>query len=145
MGCSMTLRMLSRSKSRSRMAARFPSLTPAATVAVNDMGIYDQLTPEFFQPLLPMINSGSLLVIDANLSAAAIEFLAGNSTVPILAEPVSTRKAARLLPVLSRLHLVKPNRIEAEILSGVKIEGDQDLGRAADSLLARDGLLWRRP
>lgn len=106
-------------------------------IAVNDMGIYDLLTPAFLASKMDQVNRGSLLVLDANIPQAAIEYLAENCTVPILAEPVSTIKAVRLLPVLNRLHLVKPNRLEAEILSGVKIESDQDLDLAADTLLAK--------
>jgi pseudouridine kinase len=106
-------------------------------VAVNDMAIYDRLTPVSLADKMPAINSGRLLVIDANLSEAAIVFLAGQSVAPVLAEPVSTLKAPRLRPVLDKLHLMKPNRLEAETLSGIKINGDPDLARAADRLLAQ--------
>lgn len=41
--------------------------------------------------------------------------------MPIFADPVSTAKAVKLQPVLGRLHTLKPNRIEAELLSGVAI------------------------
>ena len=106
-------------------------------VAVNDMGIYDLLTPNFLGPKMDLINRGSLLVLDANIPQATIAFLAENCTVPILAEPVSTIKAVRLLPVLDRLYMIKPNRLEAEVLSGIKISQDHDLERAADSLLEK--------
>ncbi len=49
--------------------------------------------------------------------------------------PVSTAKAEKLQPVLGRLHTLKPNRLEAELLSGVKITDDVSLHRAADVLL----------
>ena len=56
--------------------------------------------------------------------------------MPIFADPVSTAKAEKLKPVLGKLHTLKPNRIEAELLSGVAITDDASLDRAADALLA---------
>jgi pseudouridine kinase len=106
-------------------------------VAINDMSIYDCLTPEVLQSRLPLINRGGLLVIDANLPAAAIGYLASHATVPLLAEPVSSLKAGRLLPILDKIRLLKPNRLEAEILSGVAISDDESLEKAADALLAK--------
>lgn len=103
-------------------------------IAINDMRLIENLTPAFLAARLPVINQSDLLVIEANLSQAAIEFLAGHVTIPIIAEPVSTRKAGRLLSVLDRLQLIKPNRIEAEILSGVTIRDQADLPRAAGAL-----------
>ena len=55
--------------------------------------------------------------------------------LPIFADPVSTAKAEKLRPVLGKLHTLKPNRLEAELLSGVKITDDVSLHRAADALL----------
>ena len=54
---------------------------------------------------------------------------------PIFADPVSTAKAERLRPALGRLHTLKPNRLEAELLSGVTITDEASLNRAADALL----------
>lgn len=104
-------------------------------LAINDMAIYDFLTPAFLQDKLDLINQGALLILDANLPAATIEFVAQHTRVPILAEPVSAKKANRLQPVLNRTFLIKPNRLEAEILSGIRIEDDADLDRAAGVLL----------
>jgi pseudouridine kinase len=106
-------------------------------VAINDMSLYEQLTPSFWENKLEEIHQNRLLVLDANLPAAAISYLAKNCQVPILAEPVSTIKAPRLLPVLDKLFLLKPNRMEAQVLSGVRIEREDDLPLAADRLLAR--------
>ncbi|MBR2602199.1 MAG: bifunctional hydroxymethylpyrimidine kinase/phosphomethylpyrimidine kinase, partial [Clostridia bacterium] len=57
-------------------------------------------------------------------------------TVPIFADPVSVSKAGKLKNVLGRLHTLKPNRLEAEQLTGISIHTDADLARAADALLA---------
>lgn len=104
-------------------------------IALSDMDIYGKLTPEYLEDKIPFINNGKLLVIDANLSDRSIEYLANNCTVPILAEPVSTIKASRFKNILNKIFLLKPNLLELEILSSVKINNRDDLNRASDILL----------
>jgi len=102
--------------------------------AVADMTICEQLTPEKLEPLLPVLNHGKMVIVDANLPEETIAWIAGKVTVPIAADPVSVSKAARLKPLLSRLTLIKPNVPEAELLTGMSIQGDMNLSRAADAL-----------
>ena len=106
-------------------------------LAVNDMKLYENLNRDFLQTKLEIINHSDLVVIDANLSEEVIAFLAKNCTVPILAEPVSTKKAVKLKPVLSYIDTIKANRLELEILSGVRIAEEKDLKKAADSILEK--------
>ena len=44
-------------------------------------------------------------------------------------------KAKKFQGVLGKLHTLKPNRLEAELLSGIAIHNDDDLRRAAKALL----------
>lgn len=104
-------------------------------LAVSDMEIYDSLTPELLAPQLDWFNGAQALVLDTNLSEDAVAWLCRNVTVPVYADPVSTSKAVKLLPVLSGVHTLKPNRLEAEVLTGVKIMDEQSLNRAVDALL----------
>ena len=50
-------------------------------------------------------------------------------------DPVSTAKAEKLRPILHRIHTLKPNALEASILSGLDIHSDADVERAANRLL----------
>ena len=102
--------------------------------AVSDMAICDELTPAKLEPLLPVLNHGSMVIADANLPEETLAWIAKKITVPIAADPVSVSKAARLKPLLSRLTLIKPNIPEAELLTGLSIRGEMNLGRAADAL-----------
>jgi len=104
-------------------------------LAMNDMAILDRLTPDYFASVLPGLNAAALVVIDANLPAESIAFLAARCTAPLFADPVSAAKAPRLLPVLGRLHTLKPNRMEAELLSGIPVTDEAGLFAAADALL----------
>ena len=98
------------------------------------MTICEQLTPARLEPLLPVFNHGSMVIVDANLPEETIAWIGEKITVPIAADPVSVSKAARLSPLLRRLVLIKPNIPEAELLTGMDIRSDMNLSRAADAL-----------
>jgi pseudouridine kinase len=104
-------------------------------LAVSDMDIYAQLTPAALEARLDWLRDAQAVVLDANLPAGTIEWLCDHIDVPIFADPVSAAKADRLRGALGKLHTLKPNRLEAELLSGVKIHDEQSLHRAADALL----------
>ena len=104
-------------------------------LAVSDMEICDRMTPSYLSANLQLLNNAQLVVADTNLPQESLEFLANRCTVPIFADPVSTTKAKKLLPILGKLHTLKPNRMEAELLSGVKITDDESLFEAARALL----------
>ena len=104
-------------------------------LAVSDMEIYKHMTPQMLSQRLTLLNASQAVVLDTNLPAESIQYLADHCTAPLFADPVSTAKAVKLKPVLSKLHTLKPNRIEAELLSGVKITNDASLRKAAETLL----------
>ena len=83
-----------------------------------------------------MLNRASLVVVDANLPPESLAFLAANLTPPLFADPVSVRKAGRLHEILSRLTAMKPNRPEASLLTGVEIQSNADLPRAAEAFFS---------
>lgn len=105
-------------------------------LAISDMAIYDHMTPAFLRSRQGLLDNAQLIVLDTNIPAESIAELAQNSKVPLFADPVSTAKAVKLKPVLGRIHTLKPNRLEAELLSGVPITDEASLNRAADALLA---------
>ena len=100
-------------------------------LAVSDMDIVDRISPAALEPLLQRLKGFDALVLDANLSEASLRFLAERTDMPLYADAVSAAKAPRLLPILPRLAALKPNRLEAEALTG-----ETDPERAARALLA---------
>ena len=104
-------------------------------VAVSDMEICEKLTPDYFASQLDLLNGAAAVVIDANLPRESIAYLTEHCTAPIFIDPVSTVKAEKLRGLLARVHTLKPNRIEAELLSGVQITDGESLYRAAQALL----------
>ena len=106
-------------------------------VAVSDMEICEKLTPDYFASQLDLLNGAAAVVIDANLPRESIAYLTEHCSAPIFIDPVSTVKAEKLHGLLGRVHTLKPNCIEAELLSGVKITDDASLHKAAEALLAQ--------
>lgn len=104
-------------------------------VALVDMDINDHITPAFLERRLKLLDGAQAVVIDTNIPEESIGWLAQNCRAPIFADPVSTAKAPKLKNSLGRLHTLKPNRIEAEILSGVSITDQTSLERAVQILL----------
>lgn len=104
-------------------------------LAVSDMEICEQITPGYLSANLSLMNNAQVLVADCNLGGEALCYLAEHCTAPIFADPVSVTKAERLRPLLGKIHTLKPNRFEAELLSGVAITDETALYRAAEAIL----------
>ncbi len=104
-------------------------------LAVSDMEICERITPDYLAANLSLLNNAQVIVADGNLPDEALSFLAGHCTAPIFADPVSVTKAEKLRPILGKLNTLKPNRSEAEKLSGVRITDEHSVRLAAEKLL----------
>ena len=104
-------------------------------LAVSDMEICERITPDYIASNLSLLNNAQVVVADGNLPAETLEYLAEHCTVPIFADPVSVTKAEKLRPILGRLNTLKPNRMEAELLSGVRITDEGSMHLASEKLL----------
>ena len=106
-------------------------------VAVSDMEVCSRITPAYLAANLPLLQNARVVIVDTNIPAESLVYLAENCIQPIFCDPVSTVKAEKLLPILSSLHTLKPNRLEAQILSGVPIHSKADAEKAAAALLKK--------
>jgi pseudouridine kinase len=104
-------------------------------LAVSDMEICEKISPAYLASNISQLQNAQVVVADANIPAESLTYLAENCTAPLFVDPVSTIKAEKLRPILGKIHTLKPNKLEAELLSGVKIETREDLLKAADRLL----------
>jgi len=100
--------------------------------AIADMGVTARLTPDYLCRWLPRLERADAVVLDANLPQESIEFLCENCHVPLYADPVSSAKATRLKNVLPYLAAIKPNSLEAELLTA-----EHDVTMAARALMAK--------
>lgn len=91
-------------------------------VALADMAIYDELTPELLEPLTGLIAKFQWLVLDANLPEATLAALCAGARrhgQHIAFNPVSVIKARKLGPLLGFADLLVCNADEAAILFDV--------------------------
>lgn len=103
-------------------------------LAVSDMRVCDEITPAYLEKHQGLLSNAQVIVADTNIPVESLEYLANCCAVPLFCDPVSTKKAEKLRPILSKIHTLKPNLLEAELLSGVKIEKEADIEKAADRL-----------
>ena len=108
-------------------------------VAVNDMRVLDLVTAEALaEPeRAAALATAGLVVADANLPAASLEWLAAHVTAPIVFEPVSVAKGPRAVGILHRLAAVTPNAAEAAALLGHEVDGLDGALAAARELVGR--------
>ena len=108
-------------------------------LALSDMEICRRITPDYLAGNLPLLQNARAVVADANLPAESLRYLAENCPQGLFCDPVSTAKAEKLLPILPKIHTLKPNRLEAEVLTGVSIR-DAAGGRLAARTLLDKGV-----
>ncbi len=106
-------------------------------VAINDMSIIDRLTPEHLLPHEAVLRSSSLIVMDANLPAETLAWLAEKfAERPLFVDTVSAAKASRIRSCLSSIHTLKTSAIEAEALTGLDASTEPRLQKIAAELHA---------
>ena len=106
-------------------------------LAVSDMAICDRITPEYLAANLSLLQGARVVVADTNIPAESLVYLVENCTAPLFIDPVSTAKAEKLRPILSRIHTLKPNALEASLLSGIPLDAPNAVERAAEVLLEK--------
>lgn len=86
--------------------------------AVNDMRLCGRMDEAFIAACLPALRGFDAAAADANLPPEALRALADGVDIPLVADGVSAVKCGRLRSVLPRIHTLKVNRMEAEMLAG---------------------------
>jgi pseudouridine kinase len=106
--------------------------------AISDMDALESLGPADAALFAPRIVEADMAIFDANLKTEPLEALAETAgETPLMADSVSVAKAARLIPVLGRLAVLKTNRAEAEVLAGFPLDSDAALEEACAVFRAR--------
>ncbi|MGL4175121.1 MAG: carbohydrate kinase family protein [Dermatophilaceae bacterium] len=114
-------------------------------LAVADLRATDELRPADLDALPALLDGAGALVVDANLDVEVVSWAldaAATAGVPVVLEPVSVSKAARLAPALRPerpVHTVTPNADELAALVGRPIgEEIADAGTGAGDARATD-------
>jgi pseudouridine kinase len=95
-------------------------------VAIADMEILSHLDINRLEPVLRSLRKDDILVLDTNLTVEQIDKLIDMADCQIFVDPISTAKAVKISGYYDRIDMLKPNRLEAEILSGLKVKSEED-------------------
>jgi pseudouridine kinase len=102
-------------------------------IALSDMEITKSMDKEFIDKKSNVIKNAKLCIIDTNVEENVIKYLTEKYKECIFfLDTVSISKTQKVKDIVANFHTIKPNRIEAEMLSGVKIEKSEDYITAAD-------------
>ncbi len=100
-------------------------------VAIAHMEIIDEMGIDFIRKKSLVINNSKCVVVDTNIKGEVIEYLVTNfKEVDFFLDTVSAAKAKKVKGFIGVFHTIKPNRIEAEELSGIKINDREDAKKA---------------
>lgn len=104
-------------------------------MAVSDMELCESISPDYLSSNADILRGAKAVAADTNIPAESLVWLSENCTAPLFADPVSVKKAGKLKDILGKLHTVKANIIEAELLSGMQIKDRESLEAAARAML----------
>ncbi len=106
-------------------------------MAVSDMELCESISPDYLACHADILSGAKAVAADTNIPAESLVWLAENCEAPLFVDAVSVKKAVKLKNILGRLHTVKANIIEAELLSGLEIKDRVSLEAAARALLGK--------
>lgn len=112
-------------------------------IGVSAMAILDNLRPADLRRRAAAIDGAGFVIADCNLRPDCLAWLLERTAcrgIPLLIEPVSAPKAAKLAALLKSglpLHTATPNLKQVEALAGRRVRSATDLKRAAAALHAR--------
>lgn len=104
-------------------------------IAISSMDIYDNMNIDFIESKRKIIEDAGLCIIDTNIPKDVIEYMVTNfRNVDFFLDTVSTAKTEKIKDLIEYFHTIKPNKLEVEILTGIKISSEEDLQKAAKFL-----------
>ncbi|WP_425447182.1 PfkB family carbohydrate kinase [Dethiothermospora halolimnae] len=107
-------------------------------VAISDMDNFSQMNVDYIKQKNSIINKSKIVVIDTNIDYEVIEYILSNFNDKVFfLDAVSTTKCKKVKDLIGKFHTIKPNKIEAEALSGIKINKEEDLNKALDYFLQK--------
>ncbi|WP_051228740.1 PfkB family carbohydrate kinase [Paludibacterium yongneupense] len=101
--------------------------------AIADLSIIERLSPAHLADHSELLEGAALIVTNTDLSEEALDWLfTRHGDRPLLVDTVDAFYAGRILPWLSRVHTIKPNRAEASQLSGLPFKSREHAPPIAD-------------
>ena len=104
-------------------------------VSISDMRIIDEMTIQDIMNWKDVLDHSDAIVIDTNIPIKVIEHVVQHySHIPLFLDPVSFAKTSKVLHIIGNFHTIKPNKLEAELISGISIKDDESMLSAAQNI-----------
>lgn len=105
--------------------------------AIADMKALDQMSTDFIDAKAEIIEASEFLFLDAD-SPEHLKYILEkfHGKTRFILDPVSAEKAISIKHLIHHFHTIKPNRYEAEVLSGITIDSDEALMAAGKYFLS---------
>lgn len=101
-------------------------------MAMCNMDVLERISYDVIDDAIDYMKDSSIIGIDTNLTEEALDYATKKlEGIPLFLDPVSAAKAERAKKIIGRFHTIKPNRMEAEVLSGLTIMSEEELEQAA--------------
>ena len=105
-------------------------------LGLSAMDIYNEIPESFITDNLDLIAKNDYCVLETNLPVSILELVTEKlPNVRFALEAVSAKKALKAKSILDRLYILKCNSIEAELLSGIKVEYENDYEKLIEHFL----------
>ncbi|WP_457611099.1 PfkB family carbohydrate kinase, partial [Lutibacter sp.] len=102
-------------------------------LGLSAMNIYNQFSLAFIKKKHEILQKATCIVLDTNMPKIILDEVATNyHSQKLFLDAVAGSKALRAKDILQFLYVLKVNRLEAEILSGLKIKKNTDLLKLAN-------------
>ena len=105
--------------------------------AVSDMRITELINKEWLQKHEKILEQASCIIVDTNLSQDVLAHITSCYADKLYLDTVSTTKAKKVKDLIGQFHTIKPNRKEAEILSGLQIDNKESALNAVSHFITK--------
>ena len=100
------------------------------------MDIYDEVPDSFILDNLEVIGQNEYCILETNLPSSTLELVTEKlKDVRFILEGVSAKKALKAKSILDKLYILKCNNLEAELLSDIKVEYEEDYEKIIEHFL----------
>lgn len=114
--------------------------TGESVVSMDDMNIYEKMTTSMFEEKWSYIVSSQGVFLDTNIPKECISYIikrCADEHIPLYIDPTSAAKTRKLPFLLDGVELLLPNRVEAEVLTDMKIDSIEDCQIASEKIRER--------
>ena len=105
--------------------------------ALCDMSISKHISISYIKKNSTVIKNASAIILDPSIEDEVFEYVLNNFKVPVFVDPISVGYAKKMKKYVGKVYCIKPNVSELEALSGIKINNDADIKKAALKLIKK--------